>query len=101
MKNTSELNALKILNDSSFRKMNFSSSRGTYPVFVFLCGKQKKEGDNRDFLTRNIIVKKPFRFSVYSEDLFPLVDDIGIDLLSFEEKHRITIPFIKKIIEKL
>lgn len=81
----SEAQAINLLNDSSIRKLVSYASNGQYLNFVFLCGKAKAEGDNRDFITKYIVGRMPFLYSLYSEEVFPLFHKPNLDLLRLEE----------------
>lgn len=53
-----------------------------YFDFVFLCGKEKMDGDNRSFIKEQL--EKNKKFSLLSEDLYKEFNDLGLDLLTIE-----------------
>lgn len=82
MLSTNETRIVKaILNNKNEIKSNHTSL-GNYYDFIFLCGGEKYEKDNRSMLVQHINKSKK-RSSLYSEDLFSFLKDI--DLLTFEE----------------
>lgn len=81
----SEIEAANLLKESPLRKGFFQASNSRYLDFVFLCGKARSPGDNRDQISKLIIDKRSFLYSLYSEDVFPLFRKPNVDLLSLEE----------------
>ncbi|MBQ7250444.1 MAG: retron St85 family effector protein [Bacilli bacterium] len=85
MKYASEFLTRGLLLETKYRKKDFSYGKGKYLEFVFLCGKASQPNDNRDQLTRKIIEKQTFRYSLYSEKTFHAFTSSGLDLLTVEE----------------
>lgn len=69
------------------RRWDFSVSQ-PYFNFAFLCGKGRPEGDkkedNRGSIQKSII-EKHGGFAIYSEDLFAIFSNFGLDLLTIEQ----------------
>lgn len=88
------------LNDLKTRLMSFPVARITEPDDEFLKSLLVKQFLERDIIVSPDVIEYIVRH--ISRDAMTVKYVVEqADLMSFEEKHRITIPFIKKIIEKI
>lgn len=73
---------IKAIKKNSVNIKTAHHHKGDYFNFVFLCGGEKKENDNRSTIQKIIETNKKNK-TLYSEDLLHFLDDF--DLLTFEE----------------
>lgn len=85
MRTKSEESVLRILADTNCRKDYFGYAQGEYLNLVFLCGKARSPADNREQISKQLIEIVPFRYSLYSEDVFDAFPRDSLDLLTLEE----------------
>ncbi len=73
---------LNYINENRDKVKRSHNSLGEYYDFIFLCGKERKPGDNREVISEIVDMKKN-RSSLYSEELITFLQ--SLDLLRFEE----------------
>lgn len=85
--------------NGGMRKHSFDKS-GNYFSFSFLCGKEKKDNDNRSYLQKNYL--EPKNIVLYAENLYDFFkSDQSFDLLTIEDVLLSVSSFVLIILESM